>query len=227
MTRCLIAALAAIAAFAPISSNAVSQYNSGSYSGGAVMIDMTQPLGTVLNPGDEIGFRLVSDVDAYAIVFNIDTEGYVNLLYPARGEKPVHVREGETYLIPDDSNELLVVEGRTGVEFLFVLVVPDRDDIDRRELDFLGKANDLPADERYRIDGDPFIAANIIAGELVRGISRLDGVFLDYAYFFINERVAYPCYLCNECDGATAGGCDGYLVTANFDQNRPLTYPMQ
>jgi hypothetical protein len=227
MTRCLIAALAALAAFAPINSNAVSQDNSSSYDGGSVLVEMTQLPGTVLNPGDEIGFRLVSETNAYVVVFNIDTEGFVNLLYPAKGERPVHVREGETYLIPDDNSELLVVEGRTGVEFLFVLVVPERDDIDRRELDYLGKANDLPAEERYRIDGDPFIAANIIAGELVRGISRREGIFLDYTYFFINERVAYPCYLCGECDGATAGGCDEYIVTANFDENRPLTYPMQ
>jgi hypothetical protein len=227
MLRCLIAALVALAAFAPINSNAVSQENSRSYSGGGVTIDMSQPPGAVLNPGDEIGFRLLSETDAYVIVFNIDTEGFVNLLYPAKGERPVRVREGGTYLIPDDSSELLVVEGRTGVEFLFVLAVPDRDDIDRRELDYLGKANDLPASERYRIDGDPFIAANIIAGELVRGISRRDDVFLDYTYFFINERVAYPCYLCGDCDDPVNAGCGGYIVTANFDENHPLTYPMQ
>jgi hypothetical protein len=188
---------------------------------------MTRPAGIVLNPGDEIGFRLQSDEDAYVIVFNIDTEGYVNLLYPARGERPVHVREGDTYLIPDDNSETLVVEGNTGVEFVFALVVPERDDIDRRELDFLGKANDLPPEERYRIDGDPFIAANIIAGELIRGISRREGVYLDYQYFYINERVIYPCYLCGECDGAqTESDCADFLVSANFVEDRPLQYPL-
>jgi hypothetical protein len=189
---------------------------------------MTQPVGTVLNPGDEIGFRLESDEDAYVIVFNIDTEGYVNLLYPAKGERPVHVRSGNTYMIPDDSNELLIVEGQTGVEFVFALVVPERDDIDRRELDFLGKSNNLPPEERYRIDGDPFIAANIIAGELIRGISHRDGVYLDYAYFFINEWVSHPCYLCGECDGGQPDmDCADFIITANFDENRPLSYPMR
>jgi hypothetical protein len=227
MKRCLIAALVALSALATISSNAVSQDNSTSYSVGGVSLAMTQPPGTVFNPGDEIGFRLESESDAYVIVFNIDTEGYVNLLYPAKGERPVHVREGGVYMIPDDNSEVLLVEGRTGVEFLFALVVPDKDDIDRRELDFLGKANDLPAEERYRIDGDPFIAANIIAGELVRGISRREGIYLDYNYFYVNERVAYPCYLCGECDGAVQNGCDGYIISSNFDQERPLQYPMR
>jgi len=226
MKRCLIAALVALTALATISSNAVSQDNSISYSDGGVSLAMTRPPGTVFNPGDEIGFRLESESDAYVIVFNIDTEGYVNLLYPARGERPVHIREGGVYLIPDDNSEVLLVEGRTGVEFLFALVVPNRDDIDRRELDFLGKANDLPPEERYRIDGDPFIAANIIAGELVRGISRREGIYLDYNYFYINERVAYPCYLCGECDGAIQNGCDGYIITSNFDEKRPLQYPL-
>jgi hypothetical protein len=227
MKRCLIAAFVALLALAPINSNAVSPENSDGYSGGGVFLEMTQPPGTVLNPGDEIGFRLRSETDAYVIIFNIDTEGFVDLLYPAKGERPVHVREGQSYQIPDDNSELLVVEGRTGVEFLFVLVVPERDDMDRRELDFLGKSNELPLGERYRIDGDPFIAANMIAGELVRGISHRDGIYLDYTYFYINERVTYPCYLCGECDGAAEAGCDDYIVTANFDDNRPLTYPMR
>jgi len=230
MKRCLIAAIVAVLALASISSDAVSQENSDSYNVGGVSLRMTQPPGSVLNPGDEIGFRLQSDENAYVIVFNIDTEGYVNLLYPAKGERPVHVREGESYIIPDESNEMLIVEGRTGVEFVFVLVVPERDDIDRRELDYLGKANDLPDEERYRIDGDPFIAANIIAGELVRGISRREGIYLDYTYFFINERVAYPCYLCGECDGLPSeGDCGDFIVAANFEAeslDRPLSYPL-
>jgi hypothetical protein len=189
---------------------------------------MTRPAGVVLNPGDEIGFRLQSDINAYVIVFNIDTEGFVNLLYPAKGERPVHVREGETYFIPDENSEVLIVEGNTGVEFIYALVVPERDDIDRRELDFLGKSNDLPREERYRIDGDPFIAANIIAGELIRGVSHREGIFLDYQYFYINDRVPYPCYLCGECDGGRADSdCADYIITANFDEMRPLGYPLR
>ena len=228
MKRCLMATATLLLALAPITSNAVSPGNSDSYAGSGVSLEMTRLPGTVLNPGDEIGFRLVSEQDAYVIVFNIDTGGFVNLLYPAKGERPVHVRAGETYLIPDDNRELLVVEGNTGVEFIFVLAVPQRDDIDRRELDYLGKSNDLPRDERYRIDGDPFIAANIIAGELVRGISRIEGVFLDYNYFFINDRVTYPCYLCGECDGGQPDSdCSDYIIAANFDEERPFTYPLR
>jgi len=224
----MIATIAVLLALIPITSDAVSQENTNSSSRGGVSLEMTRPAGTVLNPGDEIGFRLVSEENAYVIVFNIDTEGYVNLLYPAKGERPVRVREGDTYLIPDDNSELLVVEGNTGVEFIFVLVVPERDDIDRRELDYLGKANNLPPEERYRIDGDPFIAANIIAGELVRGVSHRDGVYLDYQYFFINQRVTYPCYLCGECDGGPASAdCADYIITANFDESRPFSYPLR
>jgi hypothetical protein len=227
MKRCLIAAFAALFALAPINSDAVSPDKPNSYPSGGVVLEMTQPPGAVLNPGDQVGFRLQSQTDAYLIIFNIDTEGYVDLLYPARGEKPVHVRDGETYPIPENKDESLVVEGNTGVEFVFVLVVPDRDDIDRRELDFLAEAGELPPEQRYRIDGDPFIAANIIAGELVRGISHREGVSLDYTYFYINDRVAYPCYLCGECDGALEGGCNDYVVTANFDQSHPLAYPLR
>jgi hypothetical protein len=228
MKRCSIAAIALLLALFPIASGAVTQENTNSSSSGGVYLEMNRPAGTVLNPGDEIGFRLVSEEDAYVIVFNIDTEGFVNLLYPAKGERPVRVRKGDTYLIPDDNSELLLVEGNTGVEFVFALVVPERDDIDRRELDYLGGADNLPREERYRVDGDPFIAANIIVGELVRGVSHREGIYLDYQYFFVNQRVTYPCYMCGECDGGPAGAdCAGYLITANFDETHPLTYPLR
>lgn len=227
MKRCLIAALSVVFASAPINADAVSPGNSDSYNRG-VSLQMSRPAGAVLNPGDEIGFRLQSDIDAYVIVFNIDTEGFVNLLYPARGERPVRVREGETYFIPDENREVLVVEGNTGVEFIFALVVPERDDIDRRELDFLGESNNLPREERFRIDGDPFIAANIIAGDLIRGVSHREGIFLDYQYFYINDRVPYPCYLCGECDGGRGDtDCADYIITANFDETGPSEYPLR
>ncbi len=228
MKRCLLHTLAVICILAPAVSSAVTPDNSESYTNQGVLLQMTRTEGSVLNPGDEIGFRLQANQDGYLVVFNIDTEGFVNLLYPARGERSVSVREGETYLIPDDNNELLLVEGITGVEFVFALIVPERRDIDRQELDFLGKANSSPREDRYRIEGDPFIAANIIAGELVKGISHSEGVFLDYTYFFINERVAYPCYMCGECEGLQPDpDCADFLITSNFDQDRPFRYPLQ
>jgi hypothetical protein len=224
----LLYTFAAFLVLAPAAHSAVSADNPDSYIGQGISLQMTRTEGSVLNPGDEIGFRVQADQDGYLVVFNIDTEGFVNLLYPARGERPVTVREGETYLIPDDSRELLLVEGVTGVEFVFALIVPERGDIIRQQLDFMGKANDLPREDRYRIEGDPFIAANIVAGELVRGISQREGVFLDYTYFFINERVAYPCYMCGECEGQVPDpACADYIIASNFDQDGPFRYPLQ
>jgi hypothetical protein len=128
-------------------------------------------------------------------------------------------------VVPADNAEL-VVDTQTGVEFVFALAVDDLSAIDTAELDRLRGA-DLNGGEPYRIDGDPFIAANMIAGELVRGVSHR-GVYFGYTYFYVNERVEYPCYLCGACDGiADDPACTDYRVVQNFDRRETLSYPLK
>jgi hypothetical protein len=180
-------------------------------------------MGTVLGTGDPISFEYQSRADAAVLVFNIDSEGYVHLLYPTAG--PETSRALQTYAVPAEGAEL-VVDGTTGVEFVFALAVDDPSAIDTAELDRL-RGTDAEGAEPYRIDGDPFIAANMIAGELVRGVSHR-GVYFGYTYFYVNERVEYPCYLCGACDGTPDDpACTDYRVVQNFDRRNPLPYPLK
>jgi Domain of unknown function (DUF4384) len=206
---------------APTSSFAV---NGGSNSGtGGVMLRANVPMGTVLNTGDPISFQYQTSEDAAVLVFNIDSQGYVRLLYPT-GDVAT-ARGHETYTVPDDGAEL-VVDGETGVEFVFALAVDDPSAIDAAEVDRL-RGSGASGAEPYRIDGDPFIAANMIAGELVRGVSR-QGAYFGYTYFFVNQRVDYPCYLCGACDGvADDPTCTDYRIVQRFDRRDPLAYPLK
>jgi hypothetical protein len=78
-----------------------------------------------------------------------------------------------------------------------------------------------------RVDGDPFIAANLIAADLVPGVANRWAYF-GYTYFYVNERVAYPCYLCGACDGVPDDpACTDYHVVQNFDRRSAMSYPLQ
>ncbi len=190
---------------------------------GGVMVRATFPMGTVVGTGDNVAFQYQTRVDAAVIVFNIDSQGYVHLLYPRA--QPEVARAHENYVVPDDGAEL-VVDSPTGVEFVFALAVDDAGAIDAGELDHL-RGTDANGAEPYRIDGDPFVAANMIAGELVRGVSHR-GVYFGYTYFYVNERVEYPCYLCGACDGSPDDPmCTDYRVVQNFDRRDALAYPLK
>lgn len=214
----------ALVLFLCIASTSAFAVNQGSTRGtGGVTLRANVPMGTVLNTGDPVSFQYQAAEDAAVLVFNIDSQGYVHLLYPTGDITTARARE--TYTVPDDGADL-VIDGETGVEFVFALAIDDPSAIDAAEVERL-RGSDTSGGDPYRIDGDPFIAANMIAGELVRGVSH-QGVYFGYTYFFVNERVEYPCYLCGGCDGVDDDPtCSDYRVVQNFDRRDPLSYPLK
>jgi hypothetical protein len=190
---------------------------------GGVTLRASVPAGSVVNTGDRMAFEYQSRANASMIIFSIDSRGYVHLLHPLY--EPETAQANTRYTIPSAGSDF-VVDTPTGVEFVFALAVPDLESIDRRELDYL-RGLDAPGADPYRISGDPFIAANMIAAELVRGISHSGAVF-GYTHFYVNERVDYPCYLCGACDGVADDlTCANYSVVQNFDRASPLPYPLR
>lgn len=207
--------------------NALSEYKKTSYRDGGVVLRMNAAEGSILNPGEEISFTYQSAEDAYVVLFNIDTQGYVHLISPEDGV-PALAEARRTYVVPEEARTHLVVSGETGMEFVFALTIPIRSLIDLDELAYLRDIDTKVVEDRYRIEGDPFLAANIIAGELVRGITHREGIFLDYVYFFVNQRVDYPCYLCGGCDGSNVDPmCDQYQIVEMLDRSQPLAYPLR
>jgi Domain of unknown function (DUF4384) len=187
----------------------------------SVAVRADASMGSVVSPGEPMSFEVQPSSDACIVVFDIDTRGQVRLLYPS-GEPGV-MSAREPYRFPEEGSELIVGGGR-GVEFVFALAVDDPSAIDRAALATLA-ASDLEGGEPYRIEGDPFLAANTIAGDLVRDVSR-SGASFGYTYFYVSERVDHPCYLCGPCDGAESA-CAQYQVTQNFDQSAALSYPLR
>ena len=88
--------------------------------------------GSVYNPGDEIKVFFETSTDCYVVVYNIDTRGYVNILYPYdHGDSP-WVEGNRVYRIPGRYDDYsLRVDGPEGVEYVHAIaslepiVLPD------------------------------------------------------------------------------------------------------
>jgi hypothetical protein len=169
-------------------------------SGLSVAVELVGERGAVYGSGKNIGISFSASRPAYVVIYNIDSEGYVHLLFPADG-RPVRVEGRKKYFLPEPGSGLFwETGGKTGVEYIHALAVEDRSRLDEDELYFLSKSERLPAEKRLRVDLDPFLAFNMIDEEIVRDAGRMPPATA-YTYFYINRRVDYPRYLCAKCHG--------------------------
>jgi hypothetical protein len=222
---CVMAALVS-----PPAADAVTHSKINSYVGKGVSISLRDPIGSVYKAGEEVGFSIRTATDAYVVVFDIDTDGFVHLLYPVDGKNFQRFSSGRGYELPSDPNESFEVGGTKGLEFVFALAVDDRGAIDNDELHFLAQNETLAKDRMFRVTGDPFIGANRIMSQLVRGISDRRDVTISFTYFYVGEAVDFPRYLCDDCyeknKDPYSEGMPKYVASADFQKTDGLTYPL-
>ncbi len=156
--------------------------------------------GSILRQGRNIELTFKTSTDAYVVIYNIDTEGLVQLLYPENGELK-KTRGNKMYFLPEKGKGISwKVRGKTGIEYIHAIAVTDGDRIDRNELRFLAQNHDLPEKKQFRIDMDPFLAFNMIDEGIIRDAADLAPAS-DFTYFYIGREVDYPRYLCSKCHG--------------------------
>jgi len=81
--------------------------------------------GGVYRPGESMRVYFRSTGDGYVLVFNVDTEGYVHLIYPYGPEDPPYVDGGRAYRIPSRSDPYdLVADGPPGIEYVVAVASP-------------------------------------------------------------------------------------------------------
>lgn len=215
----------------PTTAYSVTQYKTSNYAKYGVSLTLDDAIGSIYQEGEEVGFSIRTDTEATVIIFNIDTDGFVHLLYPRDGKNLRRFSPGRVYYLPEDPDQSLVVGGTTGIEFVFALAVENRDDINEEELRFLVDGEELPEERKFRIDGDPLLAANRVASQIVRGISHRRGVTLSFTYFYINDAVDFPRYLCEDCyengKNPYAEGMPRYVASADFETTDRLLYPLE
>jgi len=168
----------------------------------------------VYREGDAMRIKVRATDDAYLLVYEIDTEGRVNLLYPwKRGSGRVEGRH--TLRLPDDVSDYQLVVGRETGEGFIVAVASDRP---FRELPWFLRPFDPQAasvgydddsesadrdeegfDDRGNVVGDPYVAMERIRRRVLQDASEEDAFASAYTTYYVHEQVRYPRYLCNDC----------------------------
>jgi hypothetical protein len=163
-------------------------------------------------PGEPIEIFIRPDYDCYVIVYEIDTDGYLRLLFPYGCGSDGFVEGGYAYRIGTGPLNRYYVTGPRGVEYIHVLssFTPFRTlywhgcdgyeayayDVSWRGFsDYWGCA--LPP----RVYGDPYIAMQSIDEFICYDALEAGAAYADFTYFYVDEVVTYPRYVCYDCHG--------------------------
>lgn len=164
----------------------------------------------VYQPGDAMQLRVRATDDAYLLVYEIDAEGYVRVLFPYEGTTGL-VDGRRTYHVPaDDANVELVVQKSTGEGY--VVAIASHEPIDNlpwylrpynAQADEVGYVNQPDDAEGVtddgRIVGDPFVAMERIRRSVLRDPKSEDEFATAYTTYYVHEQVRYPRYICYDC----------------------------
>ena len=163
--------------------------------------------GGIYRPGESMRVYFRASTDCYMLVYNIDTDGYIHLIYPYAPGDPPSVQGGRTYMIPSRSDPYdLVADGPPGIEYVVAVGSPypfenlpwylsaDHADGGRPEGDYEGEEDT----ESGRIVGDPYVGIDRILRRIAPP-GREDLLATDDTYFYIERRVEYPRYVCADC----------------------------
>src|SRR3990172_533676 len=86
--------------------------------------------GATYNPGDDIRIHFKTNRDAFVVIYNVDTRGYVHLLYPYDYRESRFVEGRNTYSIPSSRDDYdLIVDGPAGTEQIVAIASWDPFDL--------------------------------------------------------------------------------------------------
>jgi hypothetical protein len=170
--------------------------------------------GGVYHQGEPMRVSFRANADAFVLIYNIDTEGYIHLVYPYGPDDPDRVEGGITYQVPSRHDPYdLVADGPTGVEYVVAIASPEP----FRDLPWYLRGNYEGDEDEYDrndedsgvIVGDPYVGMDRVIRRVVpRGLE--DEVATDDTYFYIERKVDYPRYVCADCH-SYGGWYDPYI----------------
>ena len=168
--------------------------------------------GSVYRPGERVDVFMQPDYDCFVIVYDIDTDGNLRLLFPYDSRDDGFVRGGEIYRLGMGRSGGYRVTGPSGVEYVHVLssFEPFRPVYWHGQAGYASYAHDATwrgfsdywgAAVPPRVFGDPFVAMQSINEFICYDALEAGIAFADFTYFYVEHRVSYPRYLCYDCHG--------------------------
>ena len=169
----------------------------------------------VYRRGDRMDVRFETNADAYAVVYRIDTEGLVTLLWPRGRLDDGFVFGNHEYRLPVTGGERLRTSSTEGIGYVEAIVSRYPFDLRELELDF---HHELDADQlNFYVAGDPYLAMNEV-NYAVTGLEDASGYAVtNHVSYYVHRQVDHPRYLCNQChtDGELA--YDPYRDTCSIE----------
>ncbi len=180
--------------------------------------------------GEAIEVYMRAAHDCYVIVYEIDTDGYLRVLYPYECYDDGYVTGGRIYGIGRGGHRRFYVTGPRGVEYIHVVasLKPFRQlywhgchgyDDYVRDVTWRGFSDYWGCALPPRIYGDPYIAMQSIDEFICLDALEAELVYADFTYFYVHERVPYPRYVCYDCHGFDmryrpyVHACTGFTIT--------------
>jgi hypothetical protein len=161
--------------------------------------------GEIYDMGENIDIYVRPSFDAYVIVYTIDTNGYVDVIFPYDCQDDGYLIGGRDYQVAGDRSHGMRVSGSKGVAYVRALAsaTPFRrlywpgcpgyeryaDDVSWATFaDYWGPA--LPE----RISGDPYVAMQSLDEFICWDAVNTGAVSVDYSYYYVMEMVERPVY---------------------------------
>jgi hypothetical protein len=162
--------------------------------------------GGIYQPGESMRVFFRPSADAFVLVYNIDTEGYVHLVYPYGPNDPIQVEANQTLRIPARHDPYdLVADGPPGVEY--VVAVASEVPFQKLPWYLSGDPDGGPPPDDAAPGDD--LESGVIVGDPYVGMQRINRRILQpgagsrsassETFFYIHQRVEYPRYVCADC----------------------------
>ncbi|RKZ13303.1 hypothetical protein DRQ53_02690 [bacterium] len=152
-----------------------------------------------MSRGEEFTLSFGTNADLYVVIYKINVEGLVEVIWPERRYSDGFVYGNHTYSIPRPGQSgRLRVGNVKGVEYIEAIASSYPFDLRALGIDFRFDNDDYKR-HGYYIDGDPFLAVNDINYAITGLEEDVDYVVTDWMHLYVEEQVEYARYSCNQC----------------------------
>ena len=151
----------------------------------------------VFERGDQARVYYRSSVDAHLLLFHINTDGVLRLLFPGGIEDLRRARGGRDYRLLFPDSDQWMVDEPPGVGYFFVLASERPFAFERlSEVSVAGGWDSTP--EGSRIRSDPYVTVEDFRRVLLPGGDD-EAYAIDFIAYQVGQPYSYPRFLCYQC----------------------------
>ena len=153
----------------------------------------------VVRRGDRVRVYYRTAQDAYVGIFQIDTNGFVRLLFPRSPSDDHYVRGGRDYRLLFPDSPYWRVDENEGKGYLFVVAATTPLDFSAFSYSRYDGGWDLSS-VAQNVYGDPYVAMDDFVTTVIPDW-EYSGYALDFATYDVGRSHDYPRFLCYDCHG--------------------------